>query len=276
MTPAETWHDALRRARNLDPDRIARAIVEHTNTGMRATTYDRDGGRTAAVECVDEWCEDGPASHSHPTTPDPTGNAALGAHHDTRDQAELNQACQDFVAHANVVLDYVAGKHATTWTEVLRLNASLMPGTIQAGLDVDHERVLPSAISVTARAVERVSRLAAAHLPREPSTDERHWTAGLADEDCCAWHLLVEPRGAYRRPRAEGKNVCADCVALVLAAEGDRPPAWLLEAEVERLAKPRQWTQALGRWLEGPSAPDHDGVTYPQPFDVPRPGVRHG
>ena len=250
---ASTWHDAMRRARLLDPDRIARAITALADNGLRAPTYDRDGGRSTAVPCTDEWCEDGPHPHSHPTTPDPTGQAAVTGRPTvdlSGEHRRLQIASRDFVAAANVVLEFVAGKTASTWADVLLVNATLMSGTVKAGIDVDDERILPAAIAKTADAVDRVDDLAAVYLPRDPSEDERHWTSGLADEDCCTWHLQVEPRGRYRRPRCDGKNICQDCVDLVLVAEGAKPPTWLLEAEVERLAKPRPWTQALHRWLD--------------------------
>lgn len=251
MTLAEVWRDAMRRARALDPDRIARAIVERADTGIRATTYDRDGGRSANAPCDDPACSDGPDPHSHPTVPDPTGTAALRKRTDdgTRDLQVLQSESQRFVMHAAVVIEYVSGDTPRSWKDVLALNSRLMPGSVQAGLDVDEERVLPHAISQVAAAVDRVERIAHEHLPRDPSEDERWWTSDLSDEQCCSWHLAVEPKGRYRRPKRSPWPCCQDCLALVLLAKGTQPPQWLIEAEVERLAKPRAWTQALGQWL---------------------------
>lgn len=252
MSHAETWADAMRRARQLHPDRIAARITATADTGIRATRYDAIGGRTTRQPCPEhETCEDGPEEHSHRVTSDPTGNAAargLRGDDAAQDLAQLRRARADFVLASGVVLDWVCGKRPATWTEVLHADAELMPGTVQAGLDVDHAHRLPRAIASVSAAVRTVASLAADHEPRTPSQDEQHWTAGLADEDCCAWHLAIHRR--YRRPRAAGKNICADCVQLVLAGDGARPPQWLLEAEVDRLGKPRVWQVALGRWLD--------------------------
>lgn len=252
MTLAEVWRDALRRANALDPDRIARCIVQTADNGLRATSYDRDGSRTSNSPCEDpERCPDGPAAHSHPVTSDPTGNAAMRRKGDdgTADLRTLDRASQRFVEQGTVVLDFVAGHRPSTWAGVVRANAELMPGSVQAGLDVDDERVLPFAIAEVGRAVDIVEAIAKANLPREPSEDERHWTDGLADEACCAWHLAVEPRGRYRRLRAGGTNVCAECHQIIEWA-GAKPPVWFMEALVERDSKPVNYRRALSRWAE--------------------------
>ena len=249
---AETWHTAMRRARNLDPSAIAARINLSADTGLRAARFDKVGSRTTFVPCDDpEHCDEGPGEHSHLSASDPTGNRATS---DRRADASLdelrhlNSAVLAFTRNASVVLEWVCGKHPETWAEVLTTNASLMPGTVQAGIDVDDERQLPHAIGEVDRAVSTIAAIARDHLPRDPSQDERHWTAGLADEDCCAWHLAIHRR--YRRPRMPGKNICQDCVHLVMLGEGAKPATWLLEAEVDRESKPKAWTQALSRWLD--------------------------
>lgn len=248
---AALWHAALQRAGTLRPDRIAAHIVTSADTGLRATRYDTEGGRTTRIPCDDpERCDDGPADHSHITHPDPTGNAATRGRRDDRsidDVRRLNRASIDFVRHAGVVLEWVGGAQPDTWVGVLAANARLMPGTVQAGLDVDHERRLPNAIEAVDRAVSTVAAIARDHLPRNPSQDEQHWTAGLADEDCCVWHLAIHRR--YRRPRLPGKNICQSCTGLSVLL-GQQPPRWLLEAEVDREARPKAWTQALGRCMD--------------------------
>lgn len=248
---AETWHAAMKRARQLDPARIAAAINQSAPSGLKAARYDSDGGRTSRVECQDTGCEDGPpGTHSHHVVNDPTGNAAtMGRHKDSSldDLRRLNTATVDFVRAASEVIVWVSGELPETWAEVVTVNARLMPGTIQAGLDVDDERRLPHAINRVDRAVSVVERLAHDHLPREASADERNWTAGLADEECCAWHLAIHRR--YRRPRVGGTNVCADCVNLSTLL-GQKPPQWLLEAEIDLAGKPKAWTAALSRCMD--------------------------
>lgn len=250
---AAKWATAMRQARDLDPDRMSTAIQQQADNGLRATRYDRTAPSTSVPCDEPERCHDGPDPHSHLTTSDPTGQAALHPRRQdpTREiLADLNRASIAFVESANVVLDFVAGDTRSTWVGIVHRNAQLMPGTVQAGLDVDDERILPAAITATAMAVATVAGIAKRHLPRQPTIDERHWTSGLADEDCCALHLTIAPQGHYRRPRATGSKMCADCVSLVMLADGKLPPPWLIEAEVERLAKPRAWTTALGRWMD--------------------------
>ena len=248
---ADTWTNAMRRARTLDPARVAGRITANADTGLRATRYDAIGGRTTFVACEDaQHCHDGPEEHSHLVSSDPTGNRATSVEHADRSSDDLRRlevARISFVSSSSVVLDWVCGRRPSSWAGVVTVNAGLMPGTIQAGLDVDHEHLLPSAIAATDKAVSTVVGIARDYLPRDPSQDEKHWTAGLADEDCCVWHLAIHRR--YRRPRLPGKNICQDCVHLVMLGEGARPPAWLLEAEVDRESKPKAWLMALGRWL---------------------------
>ena len=248
---AALWRTAMRRAQRLNPDRIAGRIVAAADTGLRAARYDAVGGRTCRLPCREhETCEEGPGEHSHLVVSDPTGNTATrGAASDrsSDDLRRLTRSHVEFVSGAAVVLEWVSGERPHTWQGVLTANAKLMPGSVQAGLDVDDWHRLPGAIAKVDRAVSTVAAIARDHLPRDPSTDEQHWTAGLADEDCCAWHLAIHRR--YRRPRLPGKNICQDCVSLALLL-GQRPPAWLLEAEVDRETKPRAWSAALGRCMD--------------------------
>ena len=249
---ADIWRQAMRRARSLNPAALADRIQAGADIGLRAVRYDATGSRTTFTPCDDpEHCDDGPDEHSHMVSSDPTGNAATRTRHSdgaNDDLRRLEQARVDFIAGAAVVLDWVCGQMPDTWADVVATNAELMPGSVQAGLDVDHRHLLPPAIAKVDRSVSTVAAIARDHLPRDPSHDERNWTAGLADEDCCAWHLAIHRR--YRRPRLPGKNICADCVHLVLLAEGSKPPTWLLEAEVDRESKPKAWHAALGRWLD--------------------------
>lgn len=251
---AGIWADTIRTARTLDPPTIAARIVAQADNGLRAARYDSGGSRTTFVECEDpERCHDGPGGHRHQVTNDPTGNSAVGhltgrsddGHRD--ELRRLNLAAESFVESANVVLDWVAGVRCPTWHAATFAACRLMPGTVQAGLEVDDEYRLPPAIAAAERSVATVAAVSRHHLPRNPSDDERHWTAGMADEDCCDWHQAIHRR--YRRPRLPGKNICQDCVSLATLG-GRKPPAWLLEAEVDRAAKPKAWTLALGRWLD--------------------------
>ena len=184
---AQTWADAMRRARTLRPDQIASRIVGGADTGLRATRYDAQGGRTTRTPCKDpEHCDDGPEEHSHLVHSDPTGNAAVrGRETDDADVelARLRAAETEFVRCAGVVLDWVCGIRPTKWAGVLTVNASLMPGSVQAGIDVDHHRHLPAAIEGANRAVAAVAGIASAHLPRQATQDEQHWTAGLGAFD---------------------------------------------------------------------------------------------
>ena len=250
---AATWADAMRRARALNPERIAAYVAEGSDTGLRASRYDAQGSRTTRVPCDDhERCDDGPEPHSHLAVSDPTGNAATkGIRAGTDDLRHLSRAVSDFVNAAGEVLEWVAGRNPTSWAGVLLDDAGLQPGTIRAGLDVDDSYVLPPLIADVDRAVATVSGIARDHQPRAATQDEQHWTAGLADEDCCAWHLQVHPR--YRRPRVallHGQGICQDCLALYDLGESSRPPEWVLAAEVGRMSKPKAWHAALGRWLD--------------------------
>lgn len=246
---AASWADAMRQARTLHPERIAAYIVEGTDTGLRASRYDAQGGRTTRVPCRD-GCEEGEAgTHSHLTVPDPTGNAATNGQrtNSTDDLRRLSRAVSDMVSHAAVVLDWVTGKRPTTWVEVITVDAKLMPGTVRAGLDVDAEHDLPPAIAHVAHAVSTVGAIASVHMPREPSQDDRHWTSGLAPEDCCAWHLEIHDR--YRRPRVGGTNVCGDCLTLAEIL-GQKPPRWLREAMIDHGDRPIAWRASLSRAMD--------------------------
>lgn len=251
MTHADTWHAALRKARTLQPDRIAALITAGADTGLRATSYDRSGSRTTFQPCeAPEACHDGPTDHSHLTVSDPTGNAATaGRRNDssTDDLKRLEQAELDFIRHANVVLDFVKGEQASTWVGVVRLEATLLPSTIQSGIDVDHEGILHGPIGGVSRAVSVVERIARDHQPRAPSQDEQHWTSGLADESVCQWHLSVHRR--YRRPRVSGLNICQDCVTLAELL-GQKPPTWLIEAMIDHGDRPIAWRASLSRAMD--------------------------
>lgn len=251
---AQTWRDTLKRAGQLDPTRVAATIVAQADNGLRAARYDSDGGgRTTRVECPEnerEHCEEGPEPHSHLVTSDPTGNAAVRTRRDPSadDLRRLERAARDFVTAANGVLWWVCGDTANTWQGIVRINARLMPGTIQAGMDVDDDYRLPPAIQRAAKAVETVSAIASDHLPHAPSVDDQHWTAGLGPNDVCAWHRDVHER--YKRPRLAGKNICGDCCAIAELL-GQKPPRWLLEAEVDlRESRPVAWRAALSRCMD--------------------------
>lgn len=247
---AETWQQAMRRARALDPSRIAASIVQSAPNGLRATSYDHDGGRSSRVECNESDCEDGPpGTHSHHVVNDPTGNAATrGRHKDAGadDLLRLDRAATSFVQSANGVLWWVCGDTATTWQGVVRLNAKLMPGTVQAGLDVDDDYRLPPAITKVDRAVSEVERIAREHQTREPSEDEKHWEH-TNPNDLCSWHQAIHER--YRRPRVSGLNICQSCVALAELL-GQKPPQWLIEAQVDYEGRPMAWRAALSRCMD--------------------------
>ena len=260
---AETWQQAMKRARALDPSRIAASIVQSAPNGLRATSYDHDGGRSSRVECNESDCEDGPpGTHSHHVVNDPTGNAATrGRHRDAGadDLLRLDRAARAFVQSANGVLWWVCGDTAADWQGVVRIDARLMPGTVQAGLDVDDERRLPHIIDRAARAVTTVERIARDHLPRTASQDEQHWTAGLGPNDICQWHADVEPKGRYRRPRAGGTNLCPECIQVAEWA-GKKPPPWFMDALVERDGQPKAYERALSRLADELEVPPHRRV----------------
>lgn len=247
---AALWADTLRRAGHLNPPRILAAINASADSGLRAARYDKDGGRTSTIPCEDpETCHDGPDDHSHQLASDPTGNAAVNPKRDdtAKDRLDLGRAVNDFVMYADVVLDFVKGTNPTTWADVVSVAAQLMPGTVQAGLDVDDARRLPRAIQKAHEAVQAVERIHRAHSTREPSQDEQWWTSGLAPGDCCDWHMEIHDR--YRRPRVSGTNICQACIDLALLL-GQKPPRVLLEAEVDRDSKPKAWQQSLGRCMD--------------------------
>lgn len=258
MTLAETWNAAIARATHLDPARITAELYATADTGIRAASYDRTGGRTSRMPCDEpERCDDGPGPHSHVVTNDPTGNAVGRLRGTEGPLRAIQQANNDFIRHGNVVLDYCVGETRTTWVGVVHRAQQMNPYTVDAGISVDHDRILPRAITAVDHAVGIVAAIARNHMPRTPTEDERHWTAGLADEDCCAWHLAIHRR--YRRPRITGTNICQACQQLTMLG-GCRPPRWLLEAEVDRGSKPRMWNQALSRWLDELAVPSHRRV----------------
>ena len=249
---AQVWRDALARAGHLDPVRIAAVIVASGDNGLRAQRFDAQGGRTTRVPCDQpEHCDDGPDDHSHLVHADPTGNAATrGRSVDpgADDLARLDRAAREFITAANGVLWWVCGDTATSWAGVVRMSARLMPGTVQAGLDVDDERRLPRIIDKVDRAVSDVARIAAGYLPRTPSADDRFWTDGLGPNDVCQWHADIHQR--YRRPRLPGKNICQSCADLAILL-GQKPPRALLEAEVDlRESRPLAWRAALSRCMD--------------------------
>lgn len=256
---ASLWKTAMRRAHTLDPAHIAPLILQEADNGLRAARYDKAGSRTSFVPCDDpKHCDDGPTEHSHMLSSDPTGNAAINGHHTDTSLDELrrlNSASIAFVNHALEVLEFVSEHRPTTWVGVLQANAKLMPGTVQAGLDVDHESMLPFHINAVSDAVAVVAGFARALRARPPSRDEQLWTAGMADEDCCVWHLAIHQR--YRRPRTKGKNICATCVHLATIS-GQRPPEWVLEAEIDSDSKPHEWRRTLSRWLDTLDVPAHE------------------
>lgn len=260
---AQVWRDALARAGHLDPIRIAAVIVGQQDNGLRAQRFDAQGGRTSFVACQDaEHCDDGPDDHSHLVHADPTGNAATrGRSVDpgADDLARLDRAAREFITAANGVLWWVSGDTASSWSGVVRLSARLMPGTVQAGLDVDEGNRLPRIIDKVDRAVSEVARIAAGYLPRTPSQDERHWTAGLAPEDCCRWHYDIKPVGRYKRPRAAGTNVCPECIQVAEWA-GQKPPEWFMEALIEKDSKPKAYERALSRLADALEVPPHRRV----------------
>lgn len=252
---ADTWRQAMKRAGQLHPDRVAAAITESAETGLRAARFDATGGgRTTRVPCPEnerEQCDDGPEPHSHLVTSDPTGNQATrgrGRDSTTDDLRRLNQANTEFVRASTAVIVWVSGELPETWQQVLTVNARLMPGTIQAGLDVDDEYHLPPLIAKVDRAVGAVEQIARDYLPHAPSADDRHWTDGLGPNDVCQWHADLHER--YRRPRLAGKNICADCCQIAELL-GQKPPRWLLEAEVDlRESRPLAWRAALSRCMD--------------------------
>ena len=259
MTTADVWHAAMKRARQLQPDRIARAILQSSDTGLRAARFDADGGRTSRVPCSDDGCPDGPEGHSHHVVNDPTGNAATrGQRNDTttRDRTRLAIAEAKFIGHARAVIRHVAHETPMTWADIIEANQRLRPGQIQAALDLWDGHLLPPAIQQVSDAIDELERLATAYLPRSPSEDEKHWdNREYNDNDVCAWHLAIHRR--YRRRRVAGLNICDTCLYLSELLE-QKPPQWLLEAEIDLAGKPKAWRAALSRCMDELGIPVHE------------------
>lgn len=250
---ADVWHAAMKRARQLDLDRIAAAIAQSAPSGLKAARYDSDGGRTSRVECRDEGCPDGkPGTHSHHVVNDPTGNQATrgpGRDDTTRDRVALELARVQFIGYAGAVIRRVSSERPeNTWQSIRAANSAMPKGTVQAALDLRQIPGLPAAIAKVDAATLTVETIAKRYQSRDPSEDEKHWdNREYNDNSVCAWHLAIHRR--YRRPRVDGLNICDTCRYLSDLLE-QKPPQWLLEAEVDREAKPKAWTAALSRCMD--------------------------
>jgi hypothetical protein len=217
---AALWHASIIRADTLDPDAAWRAVngtQRATNAApvLRAVSLD---GRVST------------SGHSDPTAAvADAAQAAEPPRATTFDPLSVERTRRRFIANANIVLDWVSGDIVEDWRGVVRRARRLQPGTIQAGLDVDDEYLLPPAIEHVAQAVDDMAAVCSALgcATRPPTPLERGRQAKLPDSACCTLHLSAH--SAYRVPRLDGKLLCQWCDALVHAAGGKLPPVWLID-----------------------------------------------
>lgn len=229
---ASTWATIAADAMLLDPAAIRATIRSTLDDGLRAASYDGAGGRSADVSSHPErvalnprrdpsWADLDAIDHHVSRFVTAVAELAIRSHSNGAPE-DWDEAVQDAHLLAEMdaigVLERIPGQKVRRWVEM-------------AG-DAIHDLTLIARRHASGRA---------------PTEDEKHWER-TNPNDVCSWHLAVHAR--HRRPRRPGSNVCETCAALVIAGQGARPPAWLLEAEVDREGKPKAWTAALSRWLD--------------------------
>lgn len=237
---AARWHAAIIRADTLDPAAAWRAA-------------NRTLQLVAAAPVLRAVSLDGQVSTSGHT--DPTGAEAEAAGHrpgvadqsaDVSTLARIEATRRRFIEQANVVLGWVCGDTPDSWHGVVARSRQLHPGTIQAGLDVDDESLLPPAIEQVVQAVDDMAGICddLGCATRPPSPLEKGRTLNLPDEACCTLHLAAH--SAYRVERLPGKLLCQWCDALVHAAGGKLPPVELID---KMQAEHPGFTHHLEEWL---------------------------
>lgn len=264
-TTSDLFGDIVRQAMELD----CLMIPGHVETGPAAieaciySTHDRapssasstdTGIRAARMErCQDPTCPQGATwdgngwNHDHPVPNDPTGDAATRP---SKSDADL-RLLADLQASFVTAIDELAGKsmsrrRITDWDDAVTVAALLDEMEAVEVLERTDQKPRKWVLKA-GDALHDLEQLAKRHLPRQANEDEQAWTNGLADEDVCSWHVQIHRR--YRRPRIQGTNICQDCINLSTLL-GQRPPQWLLEAEIDLAGKPRAWQQALGRCMD--------------------------
>lgn len=229
---AQLWSDLLESAMALDPSAVRLEILASRDDGLRAANYDSAGGRSADVS-------------SHPE------RMALNPCKDRTesDLGRLESLMASYVAAVGAIaVRSRSGVRATTWDGAVK-DHNLLDQMGAVGVLERIEGEKPAKwVRRAADALRDLERMADQHAGRDPTEDEKHWHDGTNVNDVCAWHLAIHQR--HRRPRTPGTNICATCQALVLAGEGARPPAWVIEAEIDRGSRPKAWTAALSRWLD--------------------------
>ena len=233
MTLAETFAGIAADAMLLDLAALRYTIRSTAEDGLRAASYEGPSGRSADSSSVVE-------------------RQALNPRRDPAwdDLDRLDHLESRFVAAVGELARRSMSRGVpATWDEAVH-DAHLLAEMDAVGV-LERTGQKPARwVLVAGDSIHDLEVIARRHAPggRAPTEDEKHWKDGANVNDVCAWHLAIHHR--HRRPRRPGTNICDTCATLVTAGQGARPPAWLLEAEVDREAKPKAWTAALSRWLD--------------------------
>lgn len=229
---AALFADLAAVALELDVRDLRRQISEGRDDGLRAARYDRSGGRSAEQASAPErWVMEPRRDRTD------------------ADLALLASLERSYVtAIAEIAVRSRSGRPCEDWDEAVHDHRLLAEMDAVGVLERIPGEKPAKWVLRAGDALHDLEALARRHATRTPTQDEQHWHEGSNVNDVCAWHLAIHQR--HRRPRRPGTNICDTCAALVTAGEGARPPAWLLEAEIDREAKPKAWTAALSRWLD--------------------------
>ncbi len=251
MTTAETFATVVVQAMTLDPHGLTESLLIVHDRLPGSATGSESGIRAARVEtCQDQTCPQSDGwDHTHPVPTDPTGDAALRPSESDRDLDAIEHHVGRFVANvAELHARSVSNGPPTTWSQAVQSAGLLVSmGAVDTLETTWGTKAVKRWVTAAGDAIHDLQLIADGHASREPSQDEKHWSAGLADEDCCVWHLAIHSR--IRRPRSPGKNICPDCCSLAELL-GQKPPPWLIEAEIDRAGRPKAWTAALSRCME--------------------------
>lgn len=230
-TIADTFAGIATAAMALDLPALRATIHATVDTGLKAARYDGPGGRSADTSSH-------PERQALNERPDPSW-------------ADLDRISHLEGRFTTAIWELATRSHSGPFPQdwrSARLGAQRL-ATMDAINVLDRTGLKPARwVLIAGDAIHDLEIIARRHLSgRAPTEDEKNWER-TNPNDLCAWHQAIHDR--HKRPRRPGSNVCETCAALVIAGQGARPPAWLLEAEVDRESKPKAWTTALSRWLD--------------------------
>jgi hypothetical protein len=230
-TIADTFAQIADDAMALDLPALRATIRATADDGLRAASYDGPTARSATVS-------------SHPE------RAALNPRRDPS-WADLDRIDHLEARFTRAIYELATRSHSgpfpTDWRSATLGARRLVTDDSIAVLDRTGQKparfVLIAGVSV--HDLELIGRRHASG--RKPTEDEQNWER-TNPNDVCSWHREIHDR--HRRPRLPGKNVCQVCADLA-SLLGQKPPRWLLEAEVDmREPRPVAWRAALSRCMD--------------------------